>query len=85
MYDFDADIADCAQAVETALEGLLTAQRLSHPGPTADRLVAAILGHERLAGGRRQQQVHGRQAQVLHRHRHSGEPSRSSGLPLARA
>jgi len=64
MYDFDADIADCAQAVETALEGLLTAPRLSHPGPTADRLVAAMR-HGSLNGGKRLRPLLVRQAAAI--------------------
>lgn len=64
MYDFEADIADCAQAVETALEALLSAQRLSHPGPTADRLVAAMR-HGSLNGGKRLRPLLVRQAAAI--------------------
>ena len=52
MYDFAADIADCALAVETALEKFLTLERLSGPGPAARRLVAAMR-HGSLNGGKR--------------------------------
>ncbi|HTM78844.1 MAG TPA: polyprenyl synthetase family protein [Devosia sp.] len=52
MYDFAADIADCALAVETALDTALTAQRLSGPGPAAERLIAAMR-HGSLNGGKR--------------------------------
>jgi len=52
MYDFAADIADCALAVETALERYLSVTRLSGPGPAAERLVAAMR-HGSLAGGKR--------------------------------
>jgi farnesyl diphosphate synthase len=52
MYDFAADIADCALAVETALDKFLTAERLSGPGPAAARLVAGMR-HGSLEGGKR--------------------------------
>ena len=52
MYDFSADIADCAAAVETALDSFLTPERLSAPGPAAERLVAAMR-HGSLNGGKR--------------------------------
>ncbi len=52
MYDFAADIADCARAVETALERQLVAGRLSGPGPAADRLINAMR-HGSLEGGKR--------------------------------
>ncbi len=52
MYDFAADIADCAQAVETALERQLVLGRLSGPGPAAERLINAMR-HGSLEGGKR--------------------------------
>tara|TARA_R110002124_G_scaffold284320_1_gene461317 strand:+ start:8697 stop:9599 length:903 start_codon:yes stop_codon:yes gene_type:complete len=52
MYDFAADMTDCAAAVEVALGNLLSAALLSGPGPAADRLVAAMR-HGSLAGGKR--------------------------------
>ena len=61
MYDFDADIADCALAVETALERQITHDRLSGPGPAADRLVAAMR-HGSLQGGKRLRPLLVRQA-----------------------
>ena len=35
MYDFSADSADCARAVEAGLSDYLTGIRLSGPGPAA--------------------------------------------------
>ncbi|WP_354066240.1 polyprenyl synthetase family protein [Devosia sp. 2618] len=64
MYDFAADIADCAQAVETALDGQLDAGHLSGPGPTADRLVAAMR-HGALEGGKRLRPLLVRQAAAI--------------------
>ena len=61
MYDFAADIADCALAVETALDRQLTADRLSGPGPAADRLIAAMR-HGSLGGGKRLRPLLVRQA-----------------------
>ena len=61
MYDFAADIADCARAVETALERQLVAGRLSGPGPAADRLVNAMR-HGSLEGGKRLRPLLVRQA-----------------------
>lgn len=61
MYDFAADIADCALAVETALDRQLTLERLSGPGPAADRLTAAMR-HGSLAGGKRLRPLLVRQA-----------------------
>ena len=52
MYDFAADIADCARAVETALERQLVLGRLSGPGPAAERLINAMR-HGSLEGGKR--------------------------------
>ncbi|MET3899183.1 farnesyl diphosphate synthase [Devosia sp. UYZn731] len=64
MYDFAADIADCALAVETALDKFLTAERLSGPGPAADRLVAAMR-HGSLNGGKRLRPLLVRQAGAI--------------------
>ena len=64
MYDFAADIADCALAVETALDRHLTATRLSGPGPAADRLVAAMR-HGSLNGGKRLRPLLVRQAATI--------------------
>ena len=61
MYDFAADIADCARAVETALERQLVSGRLSGPGPAADRLIAAMR-HGSLEGGKRLRPLLVRQA-----------------------
>ena len=52
MYDFAADMIDCAAAVETALGQHLSAASLSGPGQAADRLVAAMR-HGSLEGGKR--------------------------------
>ena len=64
MYDFAADIADCALAVETVLDRQLTATRLSGPGPAADRLVAAMR-HGSLNGGKRLRPLLVRQAAAI--------------------
>lgn len=64
MYDFAADIADCAQAVETALERQLNVTRLSGPGPAAERLVAAMR-HGSLEGGKRLRPLLVRQAAAI--------------------
>ena len=64
MYDFPADIADCAAAVETALDGWLTPERLSAPGPAAERLVAAMR-HGSLNGGKRLRPLLVRQAGAI--------------------
>lgn len=61
MYDFSADSADCARAVEAALSDLLSGARLSGPGPSADRLVAAMR-HGSLEGGKRLRPLLVRQA-----------------------
>lgn len=61
MYDFSADSADCARAVEAALSDHLTGPRLSGPGPSADRLVAAMR-HGSLEGGKRLRPLLVRQA-----------------------
>lgn len=52
MYDFAADIADCAREVEAGLAHHLESPRLSGPGPAADRVVAAMR-HGSLEGGKR--------------------------------
>ncbi|WP_332701993.1 polyprenyl synthetase family protein [Devosia sp.] len=64
MYDFAADMTDCANAVERALDHQLDAARLSGPGPAADRLVAAMR-HGSLAGGKRLRPLLLRQAAAL--------------------
>ncbi|MEO8684689.1 MAG: polyprenyl synthetase family protein [Devosia sp.] len=64
MYEFSADIADCAAAVETALDSLLTPERLSTPGPAAERLVAAMR-HGSLNGGKRLRPLLVRQAGAI--------------------
>src|SRR5690606_597486 len=52
MYDFAADSADCARAVEAGLSEILSGPGLSRPGPVAERLVAAMR-HGSLEGGKR--------------------------------
>jgi farnesyl diphosphate synthase len=52
MYDFSADMTDCAQAVELALGERLSPAALSGPGPVAERLVSAMR-HGSLEGGKR--------------------------------
>jgi len=64
MYDFSADSADCARAVEAGLSDLLTGARLSGPGPAADRLVAAMR-HGSLEGGKRLRPLLVRQAAAI--------------------
>ncbi|WP_240230972.1 polyprenyl synthetase family protein [Devosia lacusdianchii] len=64
MYDFAADIADCAKAVETALERQLVAGPLSGPGPAPDRLVRAMR-HGSLEGGKRLRPLLVRQAAAI--------------------
>ena len=64
MYDFAADIADCALAVETALDRHLTGERLSGPGPAAARLTEAMR-HGSLAGGKRLRPLLVRQAATI--------------------
>ncbi|KKC35851.1 hypothetical protein WH87_14855 [Devosia epidermidihirudinis] len=61
MYDFAADSAESARAVETAMERLITANQLSGPGPAADRLIAAMR-HGTLGGGKRLRPLLVRQA-----------------------
>jgi farnesyl diphosphate synthase len=64
MYDFSADSADCARAVEAGLSDILTAPRLSGPGPAADRVVAAMR-HGSLEGGKRLRPLLVRQAAAI--------------------
>ena len=64
MYDFAADIADCAKAVEVALARQLDGGRLSGPGPVSDRLVAAMR-HGSLEGGKRLRPLLVRQAAAI--------------------
>jgi len=64
MNDFAADIADCAAAVEAALDGFLRIEQLSAPGPAAERLVAAMR-HGSLNGGKRLRPLLVRQAGAI--------------------
>ena len=64
MYDFSADLADCARAVETALDRQLDVTRLAGPGPAAGRLVAAMR-HGSLEGGKRLRPLLVRQAGTI--------------------
>ncbi|ODT80076.1 MAG: geranylgeranyl pyrophosphate synthase [Pelagibacterium sp. SCN 64-44] len=64
MYDFSADSADCARAVEAGLSDRLTGARLSGPGPAAERLVAAMR-HGSLEGGKRLRPLLVRQAAAI--------------------
>ena len=64
MYDFAADIADCARTVEAALAQQLDAGRLSGPGPAPDRLIEAMR-HGSLAGGKRLRPLLVRQAAAI--------------------
>lgn len=64
MYDFSADSADCARAVEAGLSDFLTVPRLAGPGPAADRVVAAMR-HGALAGGKRLRPLLVRQAAAI--------------------
>lgn len=64
MYDFSANSADCARAVEAGLSDLLTGPRLSGPGPAADRVVAAMR-HGSLEGGKRLRPLLVRQAAAI--------------------
>ena len=64
MYDFSADIADCARAVETALDRQLDATNLSGPGPAPSRLIEAMR-HGSLAGGKRLRPLLVRQAAAI--------------------
>ncbi|WP_193334410.1 polyprenyl synthetase family protein [Devosia beringensis] len=64
MYDFSADMTDCAQAVELALAERLSIATLSGPGPVAERLVAAMR-HGSLEGGKRLRPLLLRQAAAI--------------------
>lgn len=64
MYDFAADIADCAKAVEAGLAQQLDAGRLTGPGPAPSRLIAAMR-HGSLAGGKRLRPLLVRQAAAI--------------------
>ncbi|WIY52666.1 polyprenyl synthetase family protein [Devosia sp. YIM 151766] len=64
MYDFSADSADCARAVEAGLSDYLTGARLSGPGPAAERLVEAMR-HGSLEGGKRLRPLLVRQAAAI--------------------
>ena len=64
MYDFAADMTDCAKAVETALDRQLVLPRLSGPGPAADRLIKAMR-HGSLEGGKRLRPLLVRQAAAI--------------------
>jgi farnesyl diphosphate synthase len=64
MYDFPAEIADCAQAVEAALDARLDIAALSGPGPAAGRVVAAMR-HGSLEGGKRLRPLLVRQAAAV--------------------
>jgi farnesyl diphosphate synthase len=64
MYDFTADMNDCAQAVEAALERRLDGSNLSGPGAAPDRLIAAMR-HGSLAGGKRLRPLLVRQAAAI--------------------
>lgn len=64
MYDFSADSADCARAVEAGLSDYLTGARLSGPGPAADRVIAAMR-HGALEGGKRLRPLLVRQAAAI--------------------
>jgi farnesyl diphosphate synthase len=52
MPSFESESAECAAAIERALDGFLTAPRLSGPGIPSDRLIAAMR-HGSLNGGKR--------------------------------
>ena len=64
MYDFSADSADCARAVEAGLSEYLTGNWLSGPGPAAERLVSAMR-HGSLEGGKRLRPLLVRQAAAI--------------------
>ncbi|MGV8853666.1 MAG: polyprenyl synthetase family protein [Devosia sp.] len=79
MYDFAADMSDCATAVEVALGNQLSAARLSGPGPAAERLVAAMR-HGSLAGGKRLRPLLLRQAAAIFHV--PGEQALTAGLAV---
>ncbi|SEQ28504.1 farnesyl-diphosphate synthase [Devosia sp. YR412] len=64
MYDFAADIANCARDVEAGLAQQLEVARLSGPGPAAERVVAAMR-HGALEGGKRLRPLLVRQAAAI--------------------
>lgn len=64
MYDFAADSADCARAVEAGLSDILTEAQLSGPGMPPDRLIAAMR-HGSLEGGKRLRPLLVRQAAAI--------------------
>ncbi len=64
MYDFPADMAACARAVELALAARLDAGGLSGPGAAPERLVAAMR-HGSLEGGKRLRPLLVRQAAAI--------------------
>ncbi|WP_137150722.1 polyprenyl synthetase family protein [Devosia sp. FKR38] len=64
MYDFDAEMAHCANDVERALGDRLSAARLSGPGPAPERLVDAMR-HGSLEGGKRLRPLLVRQAAAI--------------------
>ncbi|WDR01469.1 polyprenyl synthetase family protein [Devosia algicola] len=64
MYDFDADIADCARSIEVALDRYVTIEMLAGPGLPSDRLVAAMR-HGSLNGGKRLRPLLVRQAAAV--------------------
>ncbi len=64
MYDFDADIADCAASIERALSIHFTAQVLSGPGVAPERIVMAMR-HGSLNGGKRLRPLLVRQAAAV--------------------
>mgnify|MGYP001236403837 CR=1 FL=1 len=64
MYDFSADSADCARAIEAGLSHYLSGAQLSGPGPAAERLVLAMR-HGALEGGKRLRPLLVRQAAAI--------------------
>src|SRR5690606_24382770 len=64
MYDFAAEIADCAAAVEAGLAARLGVESLSGPGPAAPRVVEAMR-HGALEGGKRVRPLLLRQAAAV--------------------
>jgi farnesyl diphosphate synthase len=64
MYDFSAEIADCARAVEAGLDQHLQSAPLSGPGPASERVLAAMR-HGSLEGGKRLRPLLLRQAAAI--------------------
>ena len=64
MYDFAAEIADCARAVEAGLDQHLQSAPLSGPGPASERVLAAMR-HGSLEGGKRLRPLLLRQAAAI--------------------